>query len=444
MSQLEEVPPINPWPFILGDAALLSTAFFIGWKTPAPHSPVILLLVALCVIAGCVLAAIPFILNYTRRQDLALDERQRAIAAIAHSTGNSAEQLSIALTGLHTLTESLNKALKHADHLPAKIQERIHEFQDQLNTATLTENEALAQEVETLRSAETERLESALTALQKTATQLTALEKQTREHLESLTQTLAHHHESLSASSATHQKSHTTALADLQSARDQAAQTLRQTLDGALADLDHRLAALTQRYAQRLAETASLPQRASLPPAAESALATTPTAPLAPEPPPPLEPPSALAPELPPVVPTTPPAPAAAPASPAPRRSVRKPAPVEATLDLGLLNHDDSGQSSPEDNQPTTALSSDGKTRLIVTAYIGIGNRLFARGEGPGLDPEKGMPLQFVSIGKWRWETPDASAPVRLNLFKNDSIPCSNHSEITIEPGQQHELSATF
>ncbi len=439
MPQLEEVPPINPWPFILGDAALLGTAFLIGWNTPPPHTPAILLLIALCVIVGCVLAAIPFILNYTRRQDLALDDRQRAIAALAHTTGTSAEHLSIALSGLHTLTESLNKALKHADHLPAKIQERIHEFQDQLNAATLTENEALTQEVETLRSAETDRLETALTALQKTAAQLTSLENQTRQHLESLTQSLAQHHDSLRATAASEQKIHASSLHALESARDHAAQTIRATLDQALSDLDTRLGALTQRYAHRLAETADLAQPKIVSNIALQKSHSTP-------------------PHEPTPSPTEQPAlPSARPERPEPKPQIenqesrikhpkpaRKPAPTEPTLDLALLNHDDSSQSSPDDNSPSTALSADGHTRLIVTAYIGIGNRLYARGEGPGLDPEKGIALQFVSIGKWRWETPDASAPVKIRIYKNDTTPCSNHAEITIDPGQQHELSATF
>ena len=63
--------------------------------------------------------------------------------------------------------------------------------------------------------------------------------------------------------------------------------------------------------------------------------------------------------------------------------------------------------------QQVCALLPDGATRLLVTAYIGIGNRLFIRGDAPGLSPDKGIPLQFVSIGKWRWETTEARGAVR-------------------------------
>jgi hypothetical protein len=98
----------------------------------------------------------------------------------------------------------------------------------------------------------------------------------------------------------------------------------------------------------------------------------------------------------------------------------------------------------PEADEPTSALTTDGATRVLVTAYIGIGNRLFIRGEGPGLQPDKGVPLQFVSIGKWRWETNEASAPVRFRLFKNDSVECATLGEVAVEPGHQTEITARF
>ena len=129
-----------------------------------------------------------------------------------------------------------------------------------------------------------------------------------------------------------------------------------------------------------------------------------------------------------------------------PRKRPRKPARAaesapdpEPALDLGL---DDTPAQNGAHHE--SGLSSDGATRLIVTAYIGIGNRLFIRGEGPGLGWEKGVPLQFVSIGKWRWETNDAAAPIRFKLFKNDELECTALGAQALEPGRQHEMSATF
>ena len=54
------------------------------------------------------------------------------------------------------------------------------------------------------------------------------------------------------------------------------------------------------------------------------------------------------------------------------------------------------------------------------------------------------MPLQFVSIGKWRWETNDASAPIRVKLYKNDEQECTALGEQTLEPGPLQEMTAAF
>jgi hypothetical protein len=137
---------------------------------------------------------------------------------------------------------------------------------------------------------------------------------------------------------------------------------------------------------------------------------------------------------------------APAPARPPRKRSPRKPAAEAPPSDLVLESP------SPEESSPSPAaaeiaepaVSADGATRLVVTSYIGIGNRLFVRGEGPGLSWEKGAPFTFVSIGKWRWETNDATGTVRFKIFKNDETECTALGERTVEPGAQLELSASF
>ncbi|MFI5358371.1 MAG: hypothetical protein ACHQ4G_13650, partial [Opitutales bacterium] len=107
-------------------------------------------------------------------------------------------------------------------------------------------------------------------------------------------------------------------------------------------------------------------------------------------------------------------------------------------------------QSAPDEPAETSAevvekvISSDGATRLLVTAYIGIGNRLFIRGDGPGLSWDKGVPLQFVSIGKWRWETAEATAPVKFKLYKNDEFECAALGSQSLDLGHQLEITATF
>jgi hypothetical protein len=127
---------------------------------------------------------------------------------------------------------------------------------------------------------------------------------------------------------------------------------------------------------------------------------------------------------------------ASVPLDPSPGRAA-EPDDEEPALGLGL--EETSGGSVAEG-----VLTSDGATRLLVTAYIGIGNRLFIRGHGPGLSWDKGVPLQFVSIGKWRWETNDAGGPVRFRLYKNDAVECAALGEQSVEPGHQQEVTAAF
>ena len=90
-----------------------------------------------------------------------------------------------------------------------------------------------------------------------------------------------------------------------------------------------------------------------------------------------------------------------------------------------------------------SSTSSDGATRLLATAYIGIGNKLFIRGDGPGLSWDAGVPMQFVSIGKWGWHTYDASGPIRCKLYKNDETAALS-GEIVLEPGRHTEVTALF
>ena len=80
---------------------------------------------------------------------------------------------------------------------------------------------------------------------------------------------------------------------------------------------------------------------------------------------------------------------------------------------------------------------------MLTTAYIGIGNKLFIRGDGPGLSWDKGVPMQFVSIGKWGWATHDATGRVRVKLLKNDDIAALT-GDLTLEPGRHTEITALF
>lgn len=82
-------------------------------------------------------------------------------------------------------------------------------------------------------------------------------------------------------------------------------------------------------------------------------------------------------------------------------------------------------------------------TTLVATAYIGIGNKLYLRGDGPGLSWDKGALMEFLAIGKWGWKTAEASAPVNCKIYRNDEAPMLDEN-IVIDPGERIEIAPRF
>lgn len=62
-------------------------------------------------------------------------------------------------------------------------------------------------------------------------------------------------------------------------------------------------------------------------------------------------------------------------------------------------------------------------TALIINLMIGIGNKPFVRGTGPGLSKDKGVPMSFLGIGRWQWICPQAEASATVEIWKNDQSP---------------------
>ncbi len=81
---------------------------------------------------------------------------------------------------------------------------------------------------------------------------------------------------------------------------------------------------------------------------------------------------------------------------------------------------------------------------ITANVLIGIGNKPFVRGTGPGLNPDKGVPMEFVEIGQWRWLAPSlGKETISLRIFKNDEVPADG-DPIVLRPGQTLEVSPVF
>jgi hypothetical protein len=435
MNLPHEAPKLPLAPFLVGDAALIATAVFVGRTCAAPIGPWPLLAISLCVITGAVLAAIPFVVNYAKRQDAELSERQNQIAALARITAESAEQLSIAAASLHGIAEASSGNLKLIEQLPAQLQDHVKNLQKHLGETAKSASSASKDE--------SAHIDDASERITKAVADLAKLETSTRQHLTAVNHALANFSSNSEKTSS------------------KAGQQVAAAVSASLADFElHLAAAVTRATAQAEHVIAELPRRKRAKQVPDETPATEET--LAAEPPPPapapveesvvvtpteeepivtapsIEPDPAPAPSTEETLSTSAdPSPEDVPVSePAKPRAARQPKPTEDSgFHLGL---------SVEASENESSITSDGFTRLIATAYIGIGNKLFIRGEGPGLSWDKGVALQFVSIGKWRWETADATSPIQAKLYKNDQTECTATGTITLEPGRQHEINAGF
>jgi hypothetical protein len=511
MTPSDPTPKLPLWIFFLTDAVLVATAAIIHQESARPLSPVATLSIVGCIFAGMIVLFVPLVARYERQKNEALDDRQRALEALARTVSSSAEQISIAVNGLDQIADHVQRNLRHVEQLPHKLQDKIAEFQSQLANANDAEKEELEKELVALRSADSERLDAVSTRVTKAVAELTRLEAATQQHLTAANDALAKLSfgaagaigKAQAAAEQAFAHARTEAARGLGEVAGQATRSIDAAKAAALADLDAKLATATDAFVARVSrELASKPigaiasasvsehtAKKHREPAAEKPAPTrepepepaaNTTAAPASEPKsaaPAEEPPPIVAEKIPQVAPvapqtaepfarpgeteaTVPAAVAAPPTEAAPPKPPRKrapkkpepaaapetPAPAPAAVDHSeptlALDVDESPTSAPEPAE--NVLSSDGATRLLVTAYIGIGNRLFIRGAGPGLTWEKGVPLQFVSIGKWRWETNDATGPVQFKLYKNDELECTALGAQTVEPGYQQEVSATF
>lgn len=597
MSSSRPAPKLPLWIYFVADALFVATAIMIAVQRPRPWSETTVISIVVSLLAGTALGLVPLIVRYEKQKNETLDDRQRALEALARTVSSSAEQIGIVTSGLHEITELAQKNMKQADQLPHKLQEKIAEFQAQLANAEDAERAELEKELEELRASESDRLQSVSETIAKTAAELTKLESNSQQHLTAANDALGKL--SLGTANAIG-KAQAAAEQALSQARQEAARAVGEATgqaineitaakSAALAELGAQLSANLERLrdatAQLSATVETLQTAAKAVPVAPPPVVVpspvTPSASPVPEPiseAPAVEPaklaPTAEGPATPAegitpsALPQTPSTPAEHPTprrsrkarreEPAPSDSVPTPLPTpvaeptvsepvaeasaiaaevapsssvtETTTDSALVSSEPKLAAEPEmaapksepefqapapaaepvvsatealpEATPTSAtvaapsepsfdsepapeskparkrtsrkadeepglsldlgdvsggepdgspagiveqvLTSDGATRLVVTAYIGIGNRLFIRGEGPGLSWEKGQALQFISIGKWRWETSDATAPIRFKLLKNDDQECTALGQLTVEPGHQHEVTATF
>ena len=127
-------------------------------------------------------------------------------------------------------------------------------------------------------------------------------------------------------------------------------------------------------------------------------------------------------------------------------------------LDLGLPDPEEtlrkvdallSGSSpTPKDPKATTEKGVEEKnnsqiTSVVANVMIGIGNKPYVRGEGPGLSWEEGVAMNFVEIGKWAWSPSRKNASLTIQIYRNDEDP-DKTGKHEIKPGEKFEITPEF
>jgi len=82
-------------------------------------------------------------------------------------------------------------------------------------------------------------------------------------------------------------------------------------------------------------------------------------------------------------------------------------------------------------------------TSVIANVMIGIGNKPFVRGEGPGLSWDEGVAMNFIEIGKWAWSPPRKNASLTIQIYRNDEDP-DKRGKFEIKSGEKFELTPEF
>ena len=82
-------------------------------------------------------------------------------------------------------------------------------------------------------------------------------------------------------------------------------------------------------------------------------------------------------------------------------------------------------------------------TSVIANVMIGIGNKPYLRGEGPGLSWDEGVPMNFIEIGKWAWSPSRKNASLTIQVYRNDEDPDTS-GKFEVKPGEKFELTPKF
>jgi hypothetical protein len=82
-------------------------------------------------------------------------------------------------------------------------------------------------------------------------------------------------------------------------------------------------------------------------------------------------------------------------------------------------------------------------TTITALIDVGYGNTLFVRGEGPGLNWDKGVALDVVGTNRWTIALPESTRPIVFKFLLND-VSWSAGDDFTVAPGTSLSVTPVF
>ncbi len=444
-------PPIARWPFYLGAGLLIAVAFFLLITGGRPPAALPLIISMVCFGGSIVLCVIPEALANERRLRLAEAAVRDGAEAQLRRLAQTADQLTHVVSRGQSTEEQAGRALGTLEEVAERMVAQAEELAAALTRSGEREESSRAGEIERLIEERDQKLVALEIRLNATASALNETQAAIRK-----------------ASSTTGR-----AVESLAVRLEEIADEVRAALAGRPAATAHEPSPPKSRNEPVDTPEAAVPERGSAsavpagtlpaapatelpPPVPEPSVseAASPAAESATESNPPADerPADAEEPRQPAIRPRKPRAPRAAeaaadpPTQPAKPEAAAESAPDEealpaqptAPLELAL-----EGMPEPRPPMRLNRREPPGSTSLVATAYIGIGNKLYLRGDGPGLSWEQGVPMQFLAIGKWGWTTTEAAVPVTCRVYRNDDTPMLEEN-IVIDPGTKAEITPKF
>jgi len=86
---------------------------------------------------------------------------------------------------------------------------------------------------------------------------------------------------------------------------------------------------------------------------------------------------------------------------------------------------------------------SDGRTRLIAHAMIGMHNKLYIRGDHPWLSWEDGQQMELIGIGEFSWSIDNIKESIEVTVLLNDEY-AAEQGTFVLHPGKTLRVNPTF